>query len=72
MLLQDIGEDKGIRDGFKTREKNRIVARKPSPCVPLPQGEGIAKPLQLCSLSLWERVEVSAARKSDNLNRGTI
>jgi len=30
----------------------------PSPCVPLPEGEGIAKPLQLSSLALWERVGV--------------
>ncbi len=52
----------GIRNCLKIRSGPRIVPRTPSPCVPLPGGEGIVKPLQLCSLSLWERAGVRAVK----------
>jgi hypothetical protein len=53
----------GIRDCLKNLEATEIVARITSPCVPLPEGEGIVKPRQLYSLSLRERVGVRVRKR---------
>jgi hypothetical protein len=52
-----------IRDCLKNLEATEIVARIPSPCVPLPEGERNVKPRQLCSLSPWERVGVRVRKR---------
>jgi hypothetical protein len=51
-----------FRDCLYTLRATKIVARIPSPSVPLSKGEGSAKPLRLCSLSLRERVGVRVVK----------
>ncbi len=57
---------------LKTRRGTEIVARIPSPSVPLPKGKGSGKLLRLCSLSRLGEGWGEGDKTRSSLNRGTI
>jgi hypothetical protein len=57
---------------LKTHRGTEILARIPSPSIPLPKGEGSGKTTHALLLSLWERDGVRACRTRGSPNRSTI